>query len=190
MRIIAGKHRGRQIVAPEGMEIRPTSDRVREGVFNILEHRDLGIGGKSALVGTRVLDAFCGTGAFGLEALSRGAEHSTFLDISNTALDLCRQNIVALNEGVRTDLLRTDCLKSIYPAEPCGLVFMDPPYSKNLAQPALLNLGYRGWIADKAVCIVESGPDEILNMGYAFILLEDRKYGRTRIRIFLYNENN
>ena len=190
MRIVAGKHRGRNIIAPKGMEVRPTSDRVREAVFNILEHRAIGRGGTSALVNARVLDAFCGTGACGLEALSRGAEHSTFLDISNTALDLCRRNIAALSEQVRTDVIRTDCLKSNYPTEPYDLIFMDPPYNEGMAQKALVNFGHIGWISNEAVCIIETGPDELLNIGATFILLEDRRYGRTRIRIFRYAENN
>mgnify|MGYP001320873314 CR=1 FL=1 len=190
MRIVAGRHRGRKIIAPDSMEIRPTSDRVRESVFNILEHGDLGKGGVSPLTGARVLDAFCGTGAFGLEALSRGAEHSTFLDIRNTSLDLCRETIIALNEQTRTDLLRTDCLKSVCHAEPYDLVFIDPPYSANLAQPAIVNLMRSGWISDEAVCVIETGPDEALNIADAFTLLEDRKYGKTRIRISRYAKAN
>jgi 16S rRNA (guanine966-N2)-methyltransferase len=96
MRIVAGRHKGRNIQAPSGTDIRPTTDRVRESVFNILEHRGWGDGGLSILSDARVLDAFCGTGACGLEALSRGARHVTFLDNSKIEIDLCRRNSAAL----------------------------------------------------------------------------------------------
>lgn len=184
MRIVAGRNRGRNIVAPDGMEIRPTSDRVRESVFNMLEHRDWGKGGISVLSGARVLDAFCGTGACGLEALSRGAAYVTFVDHSNTALDICRRNIAALKEADRSDVLRNDCLKPVRPSHPYDLVFLDPPYKANLAAMALVNLSHNGWVADGAVCVVETGLDETLDLPDSFTLLEDRKYGTTRIRIF------
>ncbi|MGB0629271.1 MAG: 16S rRNA (guanine(966)-N(2))-methyltransferase RsmD [Alphaproteobacteria bacterium] len=184
MRIVAGRHRGRNIIAPDGNEIRPTSDRVRESVFNILEHRDWGTGGVSVLSGARVLDAFCGTGACGLEALSRGAAHVSFLDNTNSALDLCRRNIAALKEQERTEILRSDCLKPVRPALPFDLVFMDPPYNKNLAARALQALANAGWMAAKAICVVESGLSEEIPALNDFALLEDRQYGSTRIRIF------
>lgn len=186
MRIVAGRHRGRSIATPDNFEIRPTSDRVRESVFNILEHRDWGKGGVSPVNGARVLDAFCGTGACGLEALSRGAKHATFLDDSNTALDLCRQNIATLNEQARTDVYKTDCLKPVRPAGPYTLVFLDPPYRENLAQAALGNLARCGWIEHDAICVVETNPDETLDFEDKFIPLDDRKYGSTRIRTFRY----
>ena len=127
MRIVAGRHRGRPISAPDGGEIRPTSDRVRESVFNILEHRGWGPGGVSPLAEARVLDAFCGTGACGLEALSRGAGHASFVDNSNAALDLCRGNIAALNEQGAAEVLRGDCLKPVRPSAPCTLRLPGPP---------------------------------------------------------------
>ena len=140
MRIIGGRHRGRNIVAPDGSDIRPTSDRVRESVFNILQHRKWGNGGVSVLTDTHVLDAFCGTGACGLEALSRGAAHVTFIDNSNAALDICRRNIASLGELDRTDVLRNDCLKPVRSDRPYNLVFIDPPYRQNLIAPAIRNL--------------------------------------------------
>lgn len=186
MRIVAGSHRGRKIIAPEGADIRPTSDRVRESVFNMLEHREWGAGGVSPLSGARVLDAFCGTGACGLEALSRGALHATFMDNSNTALDLCRQNVSALKEQERSDILRNDCLSPTRPAAPCDLAFLDPPYRERLAVKALNALSQAGWIADRGICVLETGVDEIDDPGSRFTILEDRKYGTTRIRIARY----
>ena len=181
MRIVAGKHRGRNITAPQGLDIRPTTDRVRESVFNILEHRDWGKDGMSIFADVRVLDTFCGTGACGLEALSRGAAHVTFLDKSNTALDLCRQTIRILKEEVRTDLLRADCVRPPRPAEQYSLIFMDPPYGENLAGTALENLLQSGWIEHNAICVIETGTNETLDTGHEFSLMEERTYGATRI---------
>ena len=186
MRIVAGSHRGRKIIAPDGMDIRPTSDRVRESVFNMLEHRDWGDGGVSVLSGARVLDAFCGTGACGLEALSRGAEHATFLDNSNSALDLCRQNIAALKKQGSSEVLRGDCLRPVRPAGPCDLVFLDPLYREHLTVKALNALGKAGWVSEGAICVLESGLDDDEDPGASFSILEDRKYGTTRIRICRY----
>jgi 16S rRNA (guanine966-N2)-methyltransferase len=189
MRIVAGRHKGRNIQAPSGTDIRPTTDRVRESVFNILEHRGWGDGGLSILSDARVLDAFCGTGACGLEALSRGARHVTFLDNSKTAIDLCRRNIAALKEQDRTEVLRSDCLKPVRPPQPYDLVFMDPPYDQNLAAGTLRSFANAGWIAANGICIVETGLDEKIESPDEFEMLEDRKYGRSRVRIFRHTKN-
>ena len=186
MRIVAGKHRGRNIIAPDGMDIRPTSDRVRESVFNMLEHRDWGKGGLSILSGARVFDGFCGTGACGLEALSRGADHVTFTDNSNSALDLCRRNIATLKEQERSTVLRNDCLNPTRPADTCDLVFLDPPYGERLAARALSALSRAGWIADDGICIIETGANDHEDPDENFLTLEDRKYETTRIRIYRY----
>src|SRR5262249_35282473 len=99
MRIVAGKHRGHKLATPDDLAVRPTSDRARESLFNILEHGKFAAGGISAVRGARVLDAFCGTGALGLEALSRGAAHATFMDQDTTALKLARTNAQKLGEN-------------------------------------------------------------------------------------------
>lgn len=181
MRIVAGRHKGRPIAAPADRDIRPTSDRVREAVFNILEHRDWGSGGVSVIANARVLDAFSGTGALGLEALSRGAAHATFMDKNRAALDLCRQNLDTLGERKSADVLQGDCLKPARPAAGCGLVFLDPPYNKALAGPALDALRDAGWIGPGTICVVETGSKENPEFPDGFDTLDERKYGAARI---------
>jgi 16S rRNA (guanine966-N2)-methyltransferase len=187
MRIVAGRHRGRPIAAPAGRDIRPTSDRVREAVFNILEHRDWGAGGISVVTGARVLDGFCGTGALGLEALSRGAGHVTFMDKNRAALNLCRETLEALGERSAANLLQGDCLKPVRPAEPCNLVFLDPPYKAGLAGPALEALRNAGWIAPGCVCVVETGAKDNPETPEGFEMLDARKYGAAKIHFMRSN---
>lgn len=184
MRIVAGTHKGRSLAAPPGRNVRPTSDRVRESAFNILEHRGWGEGGMSAVAGAVVLDAFCGTGAMGLEALSRGAAHATFLDNARTALAACRENVAKLGEAARADVLMGDALRPVRPREACTLAFLDPPYGEALAGPALAALAQAGWIAPGALCVVETGARETPEPGDGFETLDRRTYGSARITIF------
>lgn len=188
MRIVAGKHRGRPIAAPEGNDIRPTSDRVRESVFNILEHRDWGPGGISVVTGARILDGFCGTGALGLEALSRGGGHVTFMDKNRSALDLCRRNLDALGERAAADVLQGDCLKPVRPPAPCGLMFLDPPYKAGLAGPALAALLEAGWLSPGAICAIETEVSGEPDFPEPFEKLDVRKYGAARVHFLRYQE--
>lgn len=181
MRIVAGRHRGRPIAAPDGRDIRPTSDRVREAVFNILEHRDWGPGGVSIVANARVLDGFCGTGALGLEALSRGAGHATFMDCGHAALDLCRRNLDALGERNSADVLQGDCLKPARPSAACDLIFLDPPYRRELAAPALAALRHAGWIVPGSICVIETGAKETPEIPDGFETLDVRKYGAAKV---------
>ena len=177
MRIVGGRHRGRAIAAPPGRKIRPTADRVRESVFNILSH---GLGREaSAIDGARVLDGFAGTGAMGIEALSRGAVHATFMDID---IAPCRANIEALGEAVRCEIVSADCLNPPPAAAPATLVFIDPPYGKDRAVAALLALDEAGWIATGALCVVETGAREEIAPTPEFSRLDDRLLGSARIR--------
>jgi len=185
MRIVAGSNRGRPLQAPEGRDTRPTSDRVRESVFNILEHRGWGSGGASPIIDASVLDAFCGTGALGLEALSRGAAHATFMDNTAAAIGYCRRNVAALGETSRADILQGDCLHPVRPREACGIVFMDPPYGAGLAPAALAALA-AGWIANSALCVVETAAKESLDPPDGFTLLDERKYGAARVHFLQY----
>ena len=189
MRIVAGRHRGRVINAPQGNDIRPTSDRVRESVFNILEHRDWGPGGLSVVTGARILDGFCGTGALGLEALSRGGAHATFMDKNRLALALCRQNLDALGERSAADILQGDCLKPVRPPESCGLVLLDPPYKAGLAAPALSALRDTGWIAPGAICVVETEAGGTPDFPEDFEKLDSRKYGAARVHFLRYQKS-
>lgn len=183
MRIVAGKHKGRTISAAEGNEIRPTSDRARQALFNILEHRGWGAGGASPVAGARVLDAFCGTGALGLEALSRGAAHATFLDKSRVALAVCRTNVKSLDETSNSAILQGDALHPVRPGEPYTLVFLDPPYREGMAGPALSALTAAGWLSDEALCIVETAAKEELELADGFELLDQRRYGAAKMTI-------
>jgi len=188
MRIVAGRHRGRPLAAPPGAEIRPTSDRAREAVFNILAHGGFGAGGASIVAGAIVLDVFCGTGALGLEALSRGAERAIFFDNEPAALAAVRANIAALQEEARTRLVTGDATRPRpRPAEvpPATLAFFDPPYAGGLAVPALTGFSADGWLAPGAVCVVEEsarGPELVPPPGFAPLAM--RRYGAARI-VFL-----
>src|SRR5256714_7317285 len=152
MRIVGGRLRGRALAAPKSQAIRPTADRLRESLFNILIHRR-----GDPVTGARVLDLFAGTGALGFEALSRGAAFALFLDDGAEARALLRQNVEALGLAAITRIFRRDATKlgPVYPVEPFSLVFLDPPYGKRLAEKALASAREGGWLADQALTIVE-----------------------------------
>ena len=184
MRIVAGKHRGRRIAAPEGHDVRPTSDRAREALFNILEHGHFTADGTSPLIDARVLDVFAGSGALGLEALSRGAVHVTCIETSATARSALRGNAKALGESARVTVLQGDAAKPPTATEPCRLVLMDPPYRSGLAAPALAALAERGWLADGAICVAEISAAEGLEPPAGFTPLDERRYGKAKL-VFL-----
>ena len=181
MRIIAGKHRGRAIRMPRTEGLRPTADRVRELLFDILAH---GLDW-AGLDGAHVIDAFAGTGAYGLEALSRGAAHVTFLDVNATALLAIRRNAAAIGEGRNITLIKLDATRLPPPpgaAEaPCDLALLDPPYGSGLAQPALHGLATRRWIGPGAVTVVEVAAREPLAPPPEFRMLDERVYGAARL---------
>src|SRR5579872_7217688 len=141
MRIIAGTHKGRRLEAPADQAIRPTADRVREALFSILAHRLEGFAGR------RVLDAFAGSGALGLEALSRGAESAVFMDRDRAALALCRRNAGTLQSSDRAQFLLSDATKPPHSDHRCDLILLDPPYGKGLGEKALSALTEAGWCA-------------------------------------------
>lgn len=171
MRIVGGRHRGRRLAAPEGKAIRPSGDRLREALFNILAHGDF-----PDIEGARVLDAFAGTGAFGLEALSRGAAEVIFMDLD---LDWVRRNAEALGE---TDavLIAADVLSPPGAARPADIAFLDPPYGLGLAEPALAALREAGWIGPATCMIVEIGRGETLD-AEGFAAVRQRNYGAARL---------
>jgi len=182
MRIIAGRHKGRRLVAPPGDAVRPTSDRAREALFDILAHGRLAEG--PAFEAAHVLDVFAGTGAFGLEALSRGARHATFIEKDRTALAALRGNIAALGETERTTLLASDARRLPRAAAPASLAFLDPPYGEDLAAPALAALAAAGWLATDSLVLIELAAREALALPPGFTLLEERRYGAARF-VFL-----
>jgi 16S rRNA (guanine966-N2)-methyltransferase len=165
MRIIAGRHRARTLAAPPGEATRPTAERVRQALFDMLWHAPWG--GRTTIQDQLVLDAFAGTGALGLEALSRGADHCTFIENARPALAALRANIAACHEDARTAVLVADATRPPAARVPCGLVFLDPPYGRGLVQRALMALAAAGWIAPEALVVAETGLDETLDLpGY------------------------
>src|SRR5580700_4758578 len=143
MRIVGGRLGGRTLAAPKSQAIRPTTDRLRESLFNILLH-----GYGDPVSGARVLDLFAGTGALGLEAMSRGAAFALFIDDGAEARALMRANVEALGLGGTTRIFRRDAtrLGSVHPLEPFSLVFLDPPYRRGLAERSLASLAAGGWL--------------------------------------------
>lgn len=150
MRVIAGTAKGRKLRVPAGLHVRPSGARLRESAFGILEHR-------GAIDGARVLDLFAGTGALGLEAMSRGAAFALFVDNGAEARALLRRNVEALGLGGATKIYRRDAtaLGQAHPHAPFTLAFCDPPYGKDLASRALASLRAGGWLAPEATVIVE-----------------------------------
>src|SRR6476659_2443146 len=144
MRIVGGRLRGRGLAAPKSQSIRPTADRLRESLFNILTHAY-----GDPIAGARVLDLFAGTGALGLEALSRGAAFALFVDDGAEARALLRQNVEALGVAAASRIFRRDATKlgPAHPVEPFSLVFLDPPYGKGLAEKALVSAWDGGWLS-------------------------------------------
>jgi 16S rRNA (guanine966-N2)-methyltransferase len=180
MRIVAGRHRGRALLVPEGAAIRPTSDRAREALFNILEHGSFAAGG-SRLAEQRVLDAFAGTGALGLEALSRGAAHVSFLELASDARKLLARNIAALGEQERTTILPGDATAPPRAPAPVALALLDPPYGKGLGAKALAALAAAGWFAPGTLIVLEIGAKEAPALPDGFTVRDDRRYGAARL---------
>jgi 16S rRNA (guanine966-N2)-methyltransferase len=178
MRIIAGKHRHRPLLAPEGNAVRPTSDRARESVFDILAHGRFSE--QDACLDAIVLDAFAGTGAFGLEALSRGARHASFIEKDREARKALQQNIAALGETTHAAIVNGDATRPTRATGACSLVFLDPPYSEDLATPALKALAQSGWIAKAALIVVEIAVKEDLEVPESFETLDERRYGAAK----------
>jgi len=181
LRIIAGAHRGRKLIAPEGREIRPTSARAREALFNILAHGFGGEDGVSPLMEARVLDAFCGTGALGLEAISRGAGFVTFMDVSPQAMKAVSENLRAMNELPKAAMVRADATNPPPARQGCSLVFLDPPYRSGLAGKALAALAGKGWVAPGALVSIELAATEDVELPAGFAALDERKYGAAKI---------
>jgi 16S rRNA (guanine966-N2)-methyltransferase len=186
MRIVGGRHKGRRLAAPGGRAVRPTTDRLREAVFDVLMHSAWGPDGADPVTDAAVLDAFCGTGALGLEALSRGAARAWFLDTSPDALDMARRNATALGEAGRAVTIRADATRPPPARTAAGLVFLDPPYGQGLAAAALVALAVAGWLAAGCVAVVELSRRDLFTAPPGFTLLDDRSYGETHIVIVRY----
>jgi len=186
MRIVGGKHRGRKLKAPASGDLRPTSDRARESVFNILAHSTDWDG----FEGVTVLDVFSGTGALALEAMSRGAAFAVFIDSNPTALQYARNNAASLGHSRDVLALKLDAAHMALPPRaaraPMALAFLDAPYQAGLTGPALLGLAHKGWLAAKAMVVVEIAADEELAIPAAFEKLDERDYGAAKVMFLLY----
>lgn len=179
MRITGGEYRGRLLQSPDDKAIRPTSDKVRQAIFNILHSRD-------AVDGAVVLDAFCGTGALGLEALSRRALCCTFMDKNRRSLDLCRSNFAALKIDAQHSFVLKDAAKpGARPDEiaAANLVFLDPPYNKGLIADSIAALTENGWISGDALFLLESekGFDPASLAEFETLMMRD--YGDTQVSL-------
>ena len=175
MRIVGGSLRGRRLRAPSGARVRPTGARVRESLFDILMH-----GGMARpLAGARVVDLFAGTGALGLEALSRGAAHLTAVELESDVRGVLRANIAALGCAERATVLAGDVTRLAPAAGSCDLALLDPPRGAGLAAPALAALVTGGWLAGDATVVVEHGADDPFEPPAALALGDLRRYGRT-----------
>ncbi len=184
MRIVGGLLKGRVLKTLKGRDIRPTSDRARESVFNILSN------GKPAvdMTGAVVLDVFAGTGALGLEALSRGARFAMFIDNNDASLALVKDNAVALGVIGQCQMLKLDAGR-LGPSprmheRPADVVFLDPPYGQGLAEPALLSLAQHGWLTPGAVLIVETEKSVSIGPLPGYGVLDVRNYGAALITFF------
>jgi 16S rRNA (guanine966-N2)-methyltransferase len=183
MRIVAGRLRGRAIAGPKHEGLRPTSDRVRESVFNVLEHGVEGF----ALAGARVIDLFAGTGALGLEALSRGAAFCLFVEDQAEARALIRTNVETMQLTGVAKIFRRDAT-DLGPASmsPFALAFLDPPYGKGLAARALASLAEGGWLAAGAAIVVEEHADAEIVLPPGYVETDRRSWGDTQILIAHY----
>lgn len=176
MRIIAGQWRGRKLASPSGEAVRPTSDRVREAVFSMIGAR---LGGFSGL---RVADIFSGSGALGLEALSRGAAHATFVDAARPSCRLVEQNAATLGATAQVQVLNRPATSLPPAAQPFDLLFLDPPYGKDLVAPTLAQLRQQGWVASDALVVVETPREEEIS-DPAWEVVRTALYGATRITL-------
>ena len=181
MRVVGGELKGRNIVAPASRDIRPTADRLRESVFNILVHAY-----DDPFQDARVLDLFAGTGALGIEAISRGAVFALFVDNGAEARALLRNNVEALALGGVTKVYRRDAtdLGPAHPMEPFSLVFLDPPYGQGLAEKALASLRNGGWLKPNALLVVEEAKAAAFAAPDGYEELERRAYDDTEF-VFL-----
>lgn len=187
MRIVSGEFRGKALVAPEGDRTRPTSDRARQAVFNILEHAAWSPGVRDQ----RVIDLFAGSGALGFEALSRGAAFCLFVETDEAARGAIRENVDALGLFGRTRVHRRDATDlGVRPGADgpaFGIAFLDPPYAKGLGELSLARLAEGGWLAPGALVVFERGADEPDFQVAGFEKLDARDYGAARVHFLKYS---
>ncbi len=181
MRIVGGTLSGRKIEPPLSLTTRPMMDRIRQALFNILEHHDWGNDIGDVLHTTHVLDAFCGTGALAFESLSRGAAHATLFDKDREALTIAGKNAETLGVKKSCAILAANTLQPPAATVSCKLVFLAPPYRKNLIPPALQALDKAGWIMPHALIVAETAKKETLELPSGYDICFTRTYGDTAL---------
>lgn len=183
MRIVAGKHRGLSLQAPKGLETRPTADRVREAIFSSIQFR---------LPGARVLDAFAGTGAMGLEALSRGAASIVFCEQSKAARAVLAHNIARAGEGDQAQVVVGDVLAQLKSGRiqgPFDLIFLDPPYRANLYESVLDIINHGHFLAKDGLIVAESAKKALFSLNdRVFLIYKQKSYGDTTITYLIHNK--
>ena len=183
VRITAGTFKNKTLAVPAGDAVRPTSDRARQALFNRLEHSFSNSGFR--LRGARVVDLFAGTGALGLEALSRGAAHVTFIENARTSVEVLKRNIAALGVEDKISLLTLDARALPTSARPYDLALLDPPYDQGLTAPALAALVGKLWLTDSAVVVMETASTETITAPDGLVLEDVRSYGRGALNYFV-----
>ncbi len=181
MRIIAGAFKGRKLLTPESDAIRPTSDRTRESVFNLLMHGNYA---GEAILGQHVVDVCCGTGALGLEALSRGARIATFIDQDKKSLELAKKNALHCGTMNAAFFVQADAAKMPAAKEPASLVLLDPPYATPLLAPAYAALQRGGWLRPGTLLVSEQQRGTPIPMLDGAELVDERQYGKAHIVIY------
>ena len=174
-RIIAGRHRGRRLEVPAGLSVRPTAERLREAFFSILQHQ------RPPLAGAHFVDLFAGSGAVGLEALSRGAGRLTAVESDRLAVAALRRNLAKLDETGRCRLVTGDATRLGRASEPADIVYLDPPYQSGLAKAALQSLLAGGWLGAATLVVVELAAKEAYTPAASFAVEDERRYGAGRI---------
>lgn len=180
-RIIAGKFRGRRLNIPKGRDIRPTTDRMRERLFSMLEHSRY-----PNMQEARVADLFAGTGALGLEALSRGAAHASFVEKAPASIKILKENIVVLDVADYTKILQISANALPKVAVPCDFIFMDPPYRQNLVEPTLKSILAGNWLAKDGAIICELATDDELTLPRELEIIDERSQGQQRVIFLIY----
>jgi 16S rRNA (guanine966-N2)-methyltransferase len=187
MRVVGGTLKGRRLEAPEGAVARPTSDRAREALFNLLTQGRIA-GEGNPLIGARVLDAFAGTGALGIEALSRGAAEAFFMEKEAAALKALRANIKHCGLEQKARVMPADVLSPPRALRPCDILLLDPPYNKDLGAASLTALAEAGWLAEGSLAALEVERKDKVETPERFQLLDERHYGKAKLLFFRYQE--
>lgn len=180
MRVISGLYKGRKLITPLDDKIRPTSDRTRESIFNLLMHGQFG---GQQVIGQRVADICCGTGALGIEALSRGAIHCTFVDQTKNHLALAEQNVKHVG-ATQVQFLLSDATRLPQAAEPCALILIDPPYENHIIPRIAASLREQGWVKSGSVMVTEVIFTNDMPPLEGYELVSERKYGKAKILIW------